>query len=529
VPCISRFSAANRSSIITVAGNAQCRCRCRCRCKTLAAQVNGNLRHIGRGKSDNNCGIARCHDAFAVASGSVLKKTQINLLFLLKQQYFGVILKTYGIRMDAHFMSFRFPSSTSQMEAAMKAYEPKSWIRFLVLAVFGATLSLPAAAEMNHASLTQEKARLELEAAIEKSKADIAGYKKTQREADALADLGIRQKEAEAEKSALLAKILPTKIEAVSGAIDAKNFGAAGLILAIDLAKALAPRLCKVIDQGQTVLIYDTVTVAGMTSARLLDTQLALFQDALNKALQEDGDAINIDAFSMVIGMGAAVATGAIKSVVELASLFKTNITVSRTDFSEAKSLLLTAMADNCPEKLAGLGFGYIGELDTTAFDELRTKALQLLNDRAQLEARIVRMKQDVADEKDATKKQAMQTQLNDLSAAGKLVDGFIAVLKPNDIGDKSPLSVAARFLALSKRTANADVLDIDLKLEGLTIVRENIFTGQHLRLSATAITWYRLHERAGKIVKAGVWREMAKPVQVDLRGDDADSAFWSK
>lgn len=412
----------------------------------------------------------------------------------------------------------------------MKAQAQMTCVQLLALAVFSATLSGPVLAETDNAALAQEKARLELEASIEKSKADIAGYKKTQREAEALTDLGIRQKEAEAEKGEVLAQIPPTKIEALSGSIDAKNFGAAGLIVAIDLAKALAPRLCGVIDQGQTVLVYDATTISGITSARLLDTQLALFQDSLNKALQEKDDTKTIKLFSMMgIGMGAAVATGTIKAVADLASLFKTNITVGKTDFAEAKSLLLTAMANDCPEKLSSLGFGYMGELDTTEFDGLRTKALKLLNDRAQLEARITGIMKKVDDEKDAAKKKVLQTQLDDLSAVGKLVDGFIAVLKPNEISDKSPLPVAAKYLALSKRTANSYVLDIDLKLEGLTIIKENIFTGQKLRLSATAITWYRLHEKAGKVVKAGVLREMAKPVQVDLRGDDADNAFWSK
>lgn len=170
--------------------------------------------------------------------------------------------------------------------------------------------------------------------------------------------------------------------------------------MAVDLAKALAPRLCGVIDQGQTALVYDDTTISGITSARLLDTQLALFQDSLNKALQEKDDAQTIKLFSMGVGMGAAVATGTIKAVADLASLFKTNISVSKTEFPEAKSLLLTAMANNCPEKLTSLGFGYMGELDTAEFDGLRTKALKLLNDRAQLEARITGIKKKVDDEK---------------------------------------------------------------------------------------------------------------------------------
>lgn len=406
----------------------------------------------------------------------------------------------------------------------------------LALALLGATMPYPVLAETDNATLTQEKTRLELESAIEKLKADIAGYKKTQQEAEALTDLGIRQKEAEARKAEAeavkgeaLANIPPTKIEALPGSIDSKNFGAAGLVVAVDLAKSLAPRLCQVIDDGKTALIYDATTISGITSARLLDTQLTLFQDSLNKALQEKDDTKSISLFSASIGMGAAVATGTIKAVADLASLFKTNVTVNKTDFPEGKQLLLTAMASSCPNKLTSLGFGYVGELETTVFDALQTRARTLLNDRANLEVRITGLKKKVDDEKDVAKKKVLQTQLDDLSAVGKLVNGFITVLKPNDLSDKSTLPVAAKYLALSKRAATSSVFDIDLKLEGLTITKENIFTGQKLRLSATAIAWYRLHDRDGKVAKAGVWREMAKPIQVDLRGEDADSAFWSK
>lgn len=409
----------------------------------------------------------------------------------------------------------------------MKTQALKAGVKLLASAIIGATLSCSALAD--NGTLAQEKARLELEAAIEKSKAEIAGYKKTQREAEALIDLGIRQKEAEAEKGEILAKIPPTKIEALAGSVDVKNFGAAGLVVAIDLAKELAPRLCEVIQPDQTALVYDPTTASGIISARLLDTQIVLFQDSLDKALKEQDDRIAYKLFTESLGMGAAVATGTIKAVADLASLFKTNITVNKTDFAESKSLLLTAMASNCPEKLTSLGFGYAGELDTTEFDSLRKRALKLLNDRAKLEVRITGVKKKLDDEKDAAKKKALQTQFEDISSVGKLIDGFIAVLKPNEIGDKSPLPVAARYLALSKRTVNSNILDIDFKLEGLTIIKENIFTGQKLRLSATAITWYRLHEKAGKIIKAGVWRELAKPVQIDLRGDDAKDVFWSR
>lgn len=394
----------------------------------------------------------------------------------------------------------------------MKTLRERIFAKCLALALFGISTATPLSvlAETDNAALTQEKARLELESEIERLKADIAGYKKTQQEA---------------RKAEASANIPPTKMEALPGSIDSKNFGSAGLVVAVDLAKSLAPRLCQVIDDGKTTLIYDATTISGITSARLLDTQLSLFQNSLDEALKENDDSVTIHLFWGSIGMNAAVATGTIKAFADLASLFKINVTVNKTDFSESKSVLLTAMASSCPDKLTSLGFGYAGELETKEFDVLRNRVLKLLKSRSQLESKISRLKERI----DAEKKRALQAQLDDLLAVEKLVDGFIAVLKPNDLSDKSTLFIAAKYLALSKRVETSSILDIDLKLEGLTITKENIFTGQKLRLSATAIVWYRLHSRDGKVSKAGVWREMAKPVQVDLRGDDADSTFWSR
>jgi hypothetical protein len=177
----------------------------------------------------------------------------------------------------------------------MKILAPGAGVRFLAAASIGVAMSCPASAQTDNAALEQEKDRLVLEAAIEKAKADIAAHRKAQREAEALADLVIRQKEAEAkkaeaeaEKGELLAKLPATKIEALPGSIDAKNFGAAGLVVAVDLAKEIALRLCGVIDEGRTLLIYDGWP-SPESRRRLLDIRLPCFRNRL-PALEEPDD-----------------------------------------------------------------------------------------------------------------------------------------------------------------------------------------------------------------------------------------------
>jgi hypothetical protein len=109
-----------------------------------------------------------------------------------------------------------------------------------------------------------------------------------------------------------------------------------------------------------------------------------------------------------------------------------------------------------------------------------------------------------------------------------KTVDAFIDSLKAGEASDRSPLFNAARYLGYAARTEGMLVLDFDLRLEGMTIVKDGLFTGQKLRLSGVAFLWYRVHEPDGTLRIADAVRRITRPVEVDLRGDEADGEFWS-
>ena len=110
-----------------------------------------------------------------------------------------------------------------------------------------------------------------------------------------------------------------------------------------------------------------------------------------------------------------------------------------------------------------------------------------------------------------------------------KAVDAFVESLRAGDASDRSPLFNTARHLAYAERTAGSLVLDVDLRLEGMSIVKDKLFTGQQLRLSGVAFLWYRLHEPDGRLLAADVLRRITRPVEVDLRGSGAPDGFWSR
>jgi hypothetical protein len=62
--------------------------------------------------------------------------------------------------------------------------------------------------------------------------------------------------------------------------------------------------------------------------------------------------------------------------------------------------------------------------------------------------------------------------------------------------------------------------LEFDLRLEGLSVVKDKMFTGQHLRLSGVAFLWYRLFEPNGTLLLADTVRKITVPVEVNLRPD---------
>ena len=118
---------------------------------------------------------------------------------------------------------------------------------------------------------------------------------------------------------------------------------------------------------------------------------------------------------------------------------------------------------------------------------------------------------------------------LDELSAIKKVVDEFVSQIKPHAITADSPLVTMSKFLTLSENAKDSKIIDIDVKLEGLSIIKENIFTGQKLRLSAVGIVQYRLYDSNGKLIKAGIIRNLHEPVQIDLRGNNPDKEFWNK
>jgi hypothetical protein len=341
-----------------------------------------------------------------------------------------------------------------------------------------------------------------------------------------------RQAIAEAERAELLARLPPSSARPLSGSMDTSQFGAAGLVKAIDIAVTMARDLCGKLPADRPVAIYEAVSMQGMVAARTMSDGILHLTEQLTRQNQELQRIIEQHAPPGVAGqaLGAltlAVVPATVKTAADVAALFKTDLAASGTAFGDgARTMFATALAQACPGKLAGLGAGYLGEMDDTQHMQLLEKVRTLAGLRGAYAAQLGTLGHLA----DAAKGEQKRT-LAALETAGvgllKTIDGFIDSLKAGDTSDKGPLMNAARYLAYARRTHDALILDFNLRLEGMSIVKDNWFTGQQLRLSGVAFLWYRLHEPDGRLRMAEVMRTISAPLDVDLRARVAQGAFW--
>jgi hypothetical protein len=347
-----------------------------------------------------------------------------------------------------------------------------------------------------------------------------------QREAEA------RKAVAEAERAELLARLPPSSSKPLAGAVDTRQLGAAGLVKAFDLAQQLAAHVCAALPADARVVIYDPASTQGIVAARTVNDTLARLADDLsrqNKDLQlfidkhtPPGSTLATIPLALL-----AVVPATMKAAADVASVFKSDVTASGITYGEgARELFVTSLGRTCPARIAGTGSGYLGELDPALHEKLLARVRTLAAQRGEYANRIS-IVQRLADAAKGDEKRDLASVANAGGAVLKTVDTFLDSLKAGDASDRSPLFNAVRYLGYANRTAGSLVLDFDLRLEGLTIVKDGLFSGQRLRLSGVAFLWYRVYEPNGTLRMADAVRRITEPVEVDLRGREAGGQFW--
>jgi hypothetical protein len=280
-------------------------------------------------------------------------------------------------------------------------------------------------------------------------------------------------------------------------------------------------------------VIYEPAAAQGVLAARSVQDGIARLGDDLSKQNKElqgiiDSHTPPGSKVQTISLLTLAVVPATVKAVADMSSLLKTDVTAEGLAYGDgARGLFTTALAQACPDKISGLGSGYLGELDAVQYDRLLARLRTLASQRGDYANRIA-IVQRLADAAKGEEKKTLAAIAASAGALLKTIDAFIESLKAGEASDRSPLFNAARYLGYAGRTAGSLVLEFDLRLEGLTIVKDNMFTGQRVRLSGVAFLWYRLFEPNGALLQANAVRKITPPVEVDLRGTAADGRFWN-
>lgn len=215
-----------------------------------------------------------------------------------------------------------------------------------------------------------------------------------------------------------------------------------------------------------------------------------------------------------------------VRAGADLASLFKTDLTATEIAYGDgARELFASALAQQCPERIAGLGTGYFDELDAAQHERLLARIRALAAQRGELANRIVILLR-VVDASEGDEKKDMTAVANAATAQLKNVDSFVDSLKAGEANEHGPLFTAARYLAYENRVHGTMLLDFDLRLEGLSIVKDGLFSGQRLRLSGVAFLWYRLYQPDGTMEQSRALRRISRPAEVDLHGTIVNRDF---
>lgn len=342
-----------------------------------------------------------------------------------------------------------------------------------------------------------------------------------------------RRAEAEAERAEWLARTPPATRKAEDGAADIAQFGSAGLVRAFDLAQELAGELCAQLPAGQPVVLHDPAASQGVLAARTVNAGITQLADELarqNRELQAYIDAHTPPGSAAAALPLAALALvpATVRAAADIGALWNSDVSARGIGYGEgARNLFASALAQACPERVVGLGAGYLGELDLAQHERLLARVRSLATQRADYARRLATLER-LANAAKGDEKRDMGAMADSASALLRQADAFIDSLRAGETGERSPLFVAARYLGYAGRTAGAAILDADLRLEGLAMVKDSLFGGQRVRLSGVAFLWYRLHDANGVLRHARTLRRITPPVEIDLRTAAAPGELWN-
>lgn len=387
------------------------------------------------------------------------------------------------------------------------------------------------------------------EAALAKARADKAESEK---------------KEAEAERDKLKATAQPFGTPSITAPDGKVTTDASGFVetqmLGQEAARLVTARLAaEVTSQGniKKIVIYNSGDITALTAYMSVVEQLKVFnQEFAKQSLQRpDDDSTpasrirkSADLFlrkpdDEVLGdislasAAPAIATGAVKSVAELAQLFRSTTDFKNKTIPVTKETVISYLINNVgtvkvyhPAMFPPLIFNSTEKTEfIIAFNDLQRNKSRSQSDIAELDRLTTGITKIVADAKAELAKAAqdatvdkpkmeerisngerflrrlaeIKTQIQFLLAAGdQVINGLLA---PDATTKVTPLAQMARIAHLQSLLKETDTytLNFDITANGTTKTKQWLFFDAKIRHSAGASLAYQLFDKEGAIVKA--------------------------
>jgi hypothetical protein len=153
--------------------------------------------------------------------------------------------------------------------------------------------------------------------------------------------------------------------------------------------------VCASLPPDRKAAIYDAAKVQSVVAARTVNEGIGRLIDDLtrqNKDLQAYIDA-HMPPGSKAISPVVVALTdipATVKAAADFTSLFKTDVIATGLAYGDgARDMFVTALSQSCPERIAGRGSGYLGELDASQQERLHARVRALAAQRSEFADRI--------------------------------------------------------------------------------------------------------------------------------------------
>lgn len=335
---------------------------------------------------------------------------------------------------------------------------------------------------------------------------------------------------AEAQRAAVIARMPPSDVKPLEGkvTVDAAAVTEIQRLAHEAMSEAATKMATDIVGANvKTVVIHDGAEVAALAHFKTVEAQLRLLSKGYEAAYGAGagGNGPQAAAAAVPFMFGPAVAGAAVKSVIDLLSLFRTNVEIKSAVITFEDASVVALIAERLRKKDCELKVFYpalipLGSLDGPAADasEMLMSIQALAETRQKAGAEVASFEAQTDDQKKAVPEAGARAA--SLKALNTLYDQLLSgIAQIVDATQSSSLSLLLRGESLSRRMSaeNGTLLFVKAVGGGESMVRQSLLRGSKLFYRGTAILTYLLFDNSGELLRSNVLAESTAFEKFDI------------